>query len=87
MHIRLRLAHQATRKDRHSIRSVSGIDSDTDFVKQIKNLRRKIRSLEERTGGRNTKIQCWICGAAGHVRRNCTTSRDGGNKLPPQQGN
>ncbi|GFU32294.1 gag-Pol polyprotein [Nephila pilipes] len=77
---------QAARKDRRSFRAVSAIDSDSDFIKQIEDLRRKIRSLEERKGGRNTKIQCWTSGAAGHVRRNSSISRDGGNNLPPHQG-
>ncbi|GFS51526.1 gag-Pol polyprotein [Nephila pilipes] len=84
---KIEAAQQATRKDRHSIRAVSAIDSDSDFIKQIEDSQRKIRSLEERTGGRNTKIQCWTCGADGHVRRKCPTSRDGGNNLPPHQGN
>ncbi|GFT46754.1 retrovirus-related Pol polyprotein from transposon 412 [Nephila pilipes] len=45
-----------------------------------------LQSLEERTGGRNTKIQCWTYGTAEHFRRNSPTSRDGGNKLPLHQG-
>ncbi|GFS39097.1 gag-Pol polyprotein [Nephila pilipes] len=73
---------QATRRDRHSIKAVAAIDSDSHFLKQIEGLRRKIRCLEELTGVRNTKIQCWTCGAARHIRRNCPTSRDGGNNLP-----
>ncbi|GFS88548.1 gag-Pol polyprotein [Nephila pilipes] len=54
---KIEVAQQATRKDRHSIRAVSAIDSNSDFIKQMEDLRRKIRSIEERTGGRNTKIQ------------------------------
>ncbi|GFU38925.1 gag-Pol polyprotein [Nephila pilipes] len=83
---KIEVAHQATRKDRHSIRAVSAIDSDSDFIKQIEDLRRKIRSLEERTDGKNTKIQFWTCGAVGHVRRNYPTSIDDGNNLPTHQG-
>ncbi|GFS37746.1 gag-Pol polyprotein [Nephila pilipes] len=63
-------AQQATYKDWHSIRAVSGIDSD--FIKQIEDLRRKFYSLEERKGNRTCKMQCWTCGAD--------------NNLPPQQG-
>ncbi|GFU33818.1 retrovirus-related Pol polyprotein from transposon 412 [Nephila pilipes] len=47
---------------------------------------KKIRSLEERKGSRNTKIQCWTCGATGHVRRICPTSRYGGYNFPQHQG-
>ncbi|GFS37936.1 gag-Pol polyprotein [Nephila pilipes] len=79
---KIEIAQQAACKDRHSIRAVSAIDSDSDFIKQIEDLRRKIRSLEDCKDGRNTKIQCWTCGAAEHVHRNCPTSRDGGNDLP-----
>ncbi|GFS91249.1 hypothetical protein NPIL_449281 [Nephila pilipes] len=82
---KIEAAQLATRKDWHSIREVSAIDSDSDFIKQIEDLR-KIRSLEERKGGRNTKIQCWTCGATGHGRRDCSTSRDDGNNLPQHQG-
>ncbi|KAF8790657.1 Retrovirus-related Pol polyprotein like [Argiope bruennichi] len=68
---KIEATQQAAHKDRHSIRAISVTDSGFDFLKQIEDLRREIRSLKERKGGRNTEIQCWTCGAAGHVRRNC----------------
>ncbi|GFT54450.1 gag-Pol polyprotein [Nephila pilipes] len=61
---KIKAAQQAASKDRHSFRAVSVSDSDSDFIRQIEDLRWKIRSLEESKGGRNTKIQCWTCGAA-----------------------
>ncbi|KAF8793548.1 hypothetical protein HNY73_005013 [Argiope bruennichi] len=62
-------AQPTTRKDRHPIRAVTAADSDSDFVKQIDDLRREIRRLKERKDGRNTEIRCWTCGTAGHVRQ------------------
>ncbi|GFT67266.1 hypothetical protein NPIL_535311 [Nephila pilipes] len=84
---KIKAAQKATRKDRHSIRAVSAIDSDSDFIKKIEGLRRKSRNLEERKGDRNTKIQCWNYGATRHVLRIYPTSIDGGDNFPPQQGN
>ncbi|KAF8786035.1 Retrovirus-related Pol polyprotein like [Argiope bruennichi] len=76
---KIEAAQQATRKDRHPIKAVSDADSDSDFVKQIDDLRREIRRLKERKDGRSTEIRCWTCGTAGHVRRNCRVSGSGGN--------
>ncbi|KAF8784305.1 hypothetical protein HNY73_010001 [Argiope bruennichi] len=48
---KIEAAQQATRKDRHPIRAVFAADSDSDFVKQIDNLRREIRRLKELKDG------------------------------------
>ncbi|GFU39257.1 hypothetical protein NPIL_406901 [Nephila pilipes] len=53
---KIQTAQQATRKDQHSIRVVPAIDSDSDFIKQIEDLRRNIRSLEERKGAETRKF-------------------------------
>ncbi|KAF8771471.1 hypothetical protein HNY73_018890 [Argiope bruennichi] len=53
---------KATRKDRHPIRAVTAADSDSDFVKQIDDLRREIRRLKERKDGGGTEIRKLICG-------------------------
>ncbi|KAF8789773.1 hypothetical protein HNY73_007686 [Argiope bruennichi] len=59
---KIKVAQQATRKDRRSIRAVFAADSDSDFVKQIDDLRRIIRRLKGRKDGRSTEIRCWTCG-------------------------
>ncbi|GFS82595.1 gag-Pol polyprotein [Nephila pilipes] len=82
---KIEATQQVTHKDWHLIRAVSAIDSDSDFIKLIENLLRKIRNLEKRNGGRNTEIQNCTCGAIGRVRINYPTSIDGVNNLPPHQ--